>query len=372
MNTLVNTIKEYDWGSPTAIPALTGRTPTGRPQAEMWLGAHPAGPSALIRSGVRRTLADVITDDADAELGPAVKERFGTRLPYLLKVIAVARPLSLQVHPSEEQARSGFSSGDANYVDSHAKPELICALTPFSALAGFRHPSTAADLLEALKVEPLTELVGILRTTDHRNALLQVLRQLTTWPLEARPDLVAAVGGAAAALNGTEFGLVENLVTVHPADPMVLAPLLLEHHELAPGEGMFLGAGVIHCYLNGLGVELMGASDNVLRAGLTSKTVDPAGLLAIVDPLRHPAKMLAPDGVYAAPVPEFRLRRTDVGETLSLPAGLPRIVLCISGTAIVSTPSPHVIRAGESLFVPAAEPLDVTADGTVFAAEPGL
>ncbi|WP_326823140.1 type I phosphomannose isomerase catalytic subunit [Streptosporangium sp. NBC_01756] len=115
MNTLVDTIKEYDWRSSTAIPALTGRTPTGHPQAEMWLGAHPAGPSALIRSGVRRTLADVIADDA--KLGSAVKERFGTRLPYLLKVIAVARPLSLQVHPSEGQARSGFSSGDANYVD---------------------------------------------------------------------------------------------------------------------------------------------------------------------------------------------------------------------------------------------------------------
>ncbi|NUW31903.1 mannose-6-phosphate isomerase, class I [Nonomuraea sp. SMC257] len=372
MHTLINTIKEYDWGSPTAIPALAGRTPTGRPQAEMWLGAHAAGPSTLVRDGVRRTLTEVIAHDVDAEIGPATRERFGARLPYLLKMIAVAQPLSIQVHPSPEQARGAFDSGDANYVDPYAKPELICALTPFSALAGLRHPSTAADLLEALKIESLAELVDVLRTADHRDAHLDVLRRLTTWPLERRSDLVAAVRESAAALDGTAFGLVENLVARHPDDPMVLAPLLLEHHELAPGEGMFLGAGVVHCYLEGLGVELMGASDNVLRAGLTSKTVDPEGLLAIVDPSRRPIKVTAQDGVYDTPAPEFRLRRADAGETLKLAAGLPRIVLCTAGTAKVSVPEPHTVRAGESLFLPASEPLDLTADGTLFVAEPGI
>ncbi|MFC4061549.1 mannose-6-phosphate isomerase, class I [Planomonospora corallina] len=355
MHLLVNPVKDYAWGSRTDIASLAGRpVPSPGPEAEMWFGAHPAGPSLLAGQG--RSLAEAVVQDPAGLLGEAVLARFGARLPYLMKLIAVARPLSLQVHPSAEQAAEGHARGV--YGDPWPKPELVCALTPFTALAGFRPAAEAADLLAGLGLPALEDVVALLR----RGAVLEALRVLLQ---EHRGT--DGLGRAAAAVDGPDHALAVRLARLHPGDPACLAPLLLRRHELAPGQALFLGAGVPHCYLEGFGVEIMGASDNVMRAGLTPKPVDVPELLRVTDPAAVPLPAPFRDGVYDAPAQEFRLRRL-TGEH-RLPGGAPRILLCTEGKAEAG---PLRLAAGESAFVPASCPeVTVTTAGVVFCAEPG-
>ncbi|MBG0822724.1 mannose-6-phosphate isomerase, class I [Planomonospora sp. ID91781] len=357
MHLMTNPVKDYPWGSRTDIAALTGRpVPAPGPEAEMWLGAHPAGPSLL--SGDGRSLAEAIAADPLGQLGEETLTRFGARLPYLMKLIAVARPLSLQVHPSAGQAADGHARGV--YGDPWAKPELVCALTPFTALAGFRPPEQAAMLVDRLAVPALAETAELLR----RGAVLDALRVL----LEG-DGATERIVWAASSVHHPDYALVVRLARQHPGDPACLAPLLLRRHELAPGQALFLGAGVLHCYLRGFGVEIMGGSDNVMRAGLTAKPLDVPELLRVTDPAAVPLPVPERDGLYAAPSPEFRLRRlTGAGEH-RLAGGTPRILLCTEGAADAG---PLRLTAGESAFVPAAGgAVTVTTSGTVFCAEPG-
>ncbi|MEV0757338.1 mannose-6-phosphate isomerase, class I [Streptosporangium sp. NPDC050280] len=362
---LRNPVKNYDWGSRTAIATLAGHpSPTELPEAEMWFGAHPSGSSSVLRQGTWHSLAEVVAAAPETELGGKTVERFGSRLPYLLKLIAVDLPLSLQVHPSQEQAREGHARGI--YVDPFPKPELICALTPFTALAGFRPPEEAATLIGGLGVPELEPVVAPLAAGDASAAL----RVLVEWPGDGRADLVADIARAASFAGGPENELVVRLTEIHPEDPACLAPLLLRRHELRPGDALFLGAGVLHCYLSGFGVEIMGGSDNVLRAGLTGKPMDVEELLRVTDPSR-PALQVEPVGdLYRTPAPEFRLGRAVPGSGLTLEGGVPRILLCTEGEAEIGG---HTLRPGESVFVSAAQgPVELRGQGTVFWAEPGI
>lgn len=367
MDLLTNPVKDYPWGSRTAIARLTGRAPGG-PEAEMWLGAHPAAPSRLTRDGAEITLADAVAADPAGTLGEAVAERFGKRLPYLMKLIAVDAPLSLQVHPDAAQAADGHARGDANYTDPWHKPELICALTPFTGLAGFRPPEQAAMLVERLHVNALRPVVAALRAGD----VLGALRVLLEWP-GSRRELVESVVWAASSVHTPDYALVTKLARRYPEDPAVLAPLLMRRHTLAPGEALFLGAGVLHCYLDGLGVEIMACSDNVLRAGLTGKHIDVEELLRVTDPAAQPLPMEPAGGAYVPPVPEFLLRRVAPGAGEALEGGVPRIVLCTEGVVSAATDGgPEVkLRPGESVFAAANEgPVRLAGDGVVFCAEP--
>ncbi|GGL11117.1 mannose-6-phosphate isomerase, class I [Sphaerisporangium melleum] len=369
MHLLTNPVKDYAWGSRTDIAELTGRpAPAPGPEAEMWLGAHPAGPSRPTGED-GRTLADLIAAEPSGLLGPATLDAFGERLPYLLKLIAVAQPLSLQVHPSAEQAVEGHARGV--YGDPWPKPELVCALTPFTALAGFRPFEQAAMLIDRLGVPGLKDVVSLLEGGA-------VLRALET--LLDRRQTAEQIVWAASAVHHPDYELVVRLARRYPGDPACLAPLLLRRHDLAPGQALFLGAGVLHCYLKGFGVEIMGGSDNVMRAGLTPKPLNVPELLRITDPHAVPLALEAgADGVFPTPSPEFRLRRlTATGEggavspegSLRLEGGVPRILLCTEGTATVGEVR---LGRGESVFVPAAEPfVAVTTTGTVFVAEPGV
>ncbi|MFJ2030449.1 mannose-6-phosphate isomerase, class I [Streptosporangium sp. NPDC087985] len=354
---LSNPVKDYAWGSRSDLAALTGRpVPAPGPEAEMWLGTHPAGPSLLAGDG--RSLADVVGADPLGQLGPATVARHGERLPYLMKLIAVAQPLSLQVHPSAEQAAEGHARGV--YVDPWPKPELVCALTPFTALAGFRSAGQAAMLLARLCVPALEDVVSLLEAGSPVAALRALLE---------RPEMVEQVVWAASAVHHPDYDLVVRLARRHPGDPACLAPLLLRRHDLAPGEALFLGAGVLHCYLDGFGVEIMGSSDNVVRAGLTAKPVDVEELLRVLDPGAIPLPVEARDGVYVTPSPEFRLRRVAVDGEVPLDGGLPRILLCVEGRVRADTLD---LRAGESAFVPATHPpVTLSGYGLVFCAEPG-
>jgi mannose-6-phosphate isomerase len=363
LDLLTNPIKDYAWGSRTAIAALTGRPASG-PEAEMWLGAHPLSPSLVARNGSALSLADAIAADPVGALGTSVVERFGERLPYLLKLIAVDQPLSLQVHPDAHQAADGYARGDANYSDSWHKPEMICAITPFRGLAGFRPTDEAVMLVDRLRLDALTPVVSCLRGGD----MLGALRVLLEWP-GTRRELVESIVSAASGVRGPEYELVVRLAQWYPEDPAVLAPLLMRLHELAPGEALYVGAGVLHCYLDGFGVEIMASSDNVLRAGLTGKRIDVDELLRIMRPDAQPLAIPAIDGAYTPPSPEFMLRRITPGAGQVLSGSLPRIVLCTEGA--VRLGSEVELHRGESVFVPASEgPIELSGDGVAFCAEP--
>ncbi|MEU8933375.1 mannose-6-phosphate isomerase, class I [Streptomyces sp. NPDC048409] len=379
MDRLDNTVRPYAWGSPTAIPKLLGVEPSGEPQAEMWMGAHPGAPS---RTG-RGTLVEVIDADPKAELGEAAVARFGPRLPFLLKILAAGAPLSLQVHPDLEQAREGYEdeerrgipvdAPDRNYKDANHKPELICALTEFDGLCGFRTPERAAELLEALGVDSLKPYADLLRAHPEEAALREVLTAVLTADREEMAHTVAEAAAACARLGG-DHAPYAGLAHHYPGDPGVIAAMLLNHVRLQPGEALFLGAGIPHAYLAGLGVEIMANSDNVLRCGLTPKHVDVPELLRVVrfeagDPgvLRPEA---APDGeeVYETPIDEFRLSRYVLPEgttahDLTLPT--PQILLCTAGAVRAGEED---LTPGQSVFVPAGEKTEVSGAGTVFRA----
>jgi len=248
VRTIQGFAQHYPWGDKAAIPSILGVPSDEKPWAEWWLGTHPDGPSRLADGSM---LAD-----ASGEL------------PYLLKLLAAAQPLSLQTHPNEQQALDGFERGD--YRDSNAKPELLCALTPFDALCGFRPVVGTVLLLHDLG---LVELA----TTLDTDGLQSTVTGLYRGSIDC--DAVVVECGR---LRSPAAELVTRLAQQYPDDPSVVVTLLLNRVQLQPGEAIFLDAGNLHAYLSGVGVEVMGASDNVIRGGLTDKRVDVDDLLRIV------------------------------------------------------------------------------------------
>ncbi|MFD4138978.1 mannose-6-phosphate isomerase, class I [Streptomyces sp. NPDC058572] len=383
MDRLSTTVRPYAWGSTTAIPELLGVAPTGEPQAEMWMGAHPGAPSGTDRG----PLSELIDADPVRELGAAAVEKFGPRLPFLLKLLAAGAPLSLQVHPDLAQAKAGYDAEERagipldapsrNYKDANHKPELICALTPFDGLCGFREPTEAADLIAALDVDSLKPYVDLLHAHPEEAALREVL----TAVLSADPqEMAATVTEAAAACERLGGGYAPYASIAHhfPGDPGVIAAMLLNYVQLQPGEALFLGAGVPHAYLNGLGVEIMANSDNVLRCGLTPKHVDVPELLRIVrleaaDPgVLRPEASPAGEELYDTPIDEFRLSRYVLApgaEPRDLTAHTPQILLCTAGGVTVGE---LTLTPGQSAFVPAGEKAGISGTGggpgTVFRA----
>ncbi|WP_031080826.1 mannose-6-phosphate isomerase, class I [Streptomyces sp. NRRL WC-3549] len=386
MDRLSNTVRPYAWGSTTAIPELLGTEPTGEPQAEMWMGAHPGAPSRLTRpagTGTERPLSDVIAADPERELGPAAVRAFGPRLPFLLKLLAAGAPLSLQVHPDLAQAQAGYADEERRgvpadaphrtYKDTNHKPELVCALTPFEGLCGFRRPAEAAALIGALGVDSLKPYVDLLRAHPEEAALREVLTAI----LGADPaDMARTVEEAAEAAErlGGAHAPYAQIAHHHPGDPGVIAAMLLNHVQLRPGEAMYLGAGVPHAYLDGLAVEIMANSDNVLRCGLTQKHVDVPELLRIVrfeatepDILRPEASSTGEE-LYETPVDEFRLSRYVLpagADTVDLTAPAPQILLCTAGGPRTGG---LTLAPGEAVFVPAGETVEVAGAGTLFRA----
>ncbi|WP_031481224.1 mannose-6-phosphate isomerase, class I [Streptomyces bicolor] len=379
MDRLDNTVRPYAWGSTTAIPKLLGVEPTGEPQAEMWMGAHPGAPSRTARG----TLVEVIEADPERELGAAAVAKFGPRLPFLLKILAAGAPLSLQVHPNLEQAKEGYEdeerrnipvdAGHRNYKDANHKPELICALTEFDGLCGFRDPVEAADLLDGLGVDSLKPYVDLLHAHPEDAALREVLTAILTADPDDMASTVAEAAAACSRLGGA-YAPYADIAHHYPGDSGVIAAMLLNYVRLQPGEALYLGAGIPHAYLNGLGVEIMANSDNVLRCGLTPKHVDVPELLRIVrfeasDPgvLRPEA---SPDGeeVYETPIDEFRLSRYVLPEGTAahdLTRATPQILLCTAGSVRAGE---HELTPGGSVFVPAGEKAEVSGAGTVFRA----
>ncbi|GHG41492.1 mannose-6-phosphate isomerase, class I [Streptomyces zaomyceticus] len=379
MERLVNTVRPYAWGSTTAIPELLGIAPTGEPQAEMWMGAHPGAPSRTERG----SLNELIDADPVRELGERSVEKFGPRLPFLLKVLAAGAPLSLQAHPDLDQARAGHAAEEAagipvdaphrTYKDANHKPELICALTPFDGLCGFRAPAESADLIAALGVDSLKPYVDLLHAQPEEAALREVLTALLTADPEEMAHTVAEAAVAADRLGG-DHAPYAALAHHYPGDPGVIAAMLLNRVRLQPGEALYLGAGVPHAYLEGLGVEIMANSDNVLRCGLTPKHVDVPELLRVVrfepaDPsVLRPEASPTGEEVYDTPIDEFRLSRfvrPEGAAPTDLTSPTPQILLAVAGRPKAGEVT---LAPGESVFVPAGESAELTGTGTVFRA----
>jgi mannose-6-phosphate isomerase len=397
MDLLEPVVRPYAWGSQYGIAELQGRpVPSPAPEAELWMGAHPSAPSGLERDGCWTTLDAVIAADPGRELGPRCVARFGTRLPFLLKVLSAERALSIQLHPSRAQAEAGYRAENArglppgdparNYIDDWPKPELLCALTPFEVLAGLRTPADAAGILRALAVDQLAPLAARVEDAATEDVLGEVFGSVLDWPVPGRAGLVADVTAACARLAAAGGGYARDCAAAvresadHPGDIGLVAMLLMRHTVLPPGQAIYMPAGGLHVYLSGTGVEVLANSDNVVRAGLTSKHLDVPELLRLLDPaVTVPVLSPAPlgDGIswFDTPAPEFRLYLADlIGRAVTLPGTGPRIILCTAGAALLRSESggPVKVGRGESCFVSAADGLvRGTGPAHLFLASPG-
>ena len=399
MELMDNRIRTYAWGSRTAIAELTGApTPAPHPQAELWMGAHPGDPSVLLDPAGERSLLDAIADKPVMMLGERVEARFGPRLPFLFKVLAAAEPLSLQAHPSAHQAARGFAqeeaagvpigAGGRNYKDGSHKPELICALTEFHALCGFRDPVMSVELLANLGVPKMDHYLSLLSGQPDRDGVRALFSSILTIPSSILQPLLNDVLTACVRLVregsifSAEYRTALELGERYPGDPGVLASLLLNRVTLQPGQGLFLSAGNLHAYLAGVGVELMANSDNVLRGGLTPKHVDVPELMRVLDFSAGDVDVLTGDEVrpgelvYRTPVPEFRLSRLSLtADALDLEHDGPQVVLVVEGSATVTDADGQSIRLdrGHSVWIAAADVgVQIAGSGLAFRATDGL
>jgi mannose-6-phosphate isomerase len=346
MQLVSGVVQHYAWGDQDFIPSLLGVAADGRPWAELWLGTHGGGPGVL---GDGTTLVGTTGE-----------------LPYLLKVLAAAEALSLQTHPSREQAEAGFAREEAGgpaldsptriYRDPFPKPELICALTPFDALCGFRPVHASAALLDELALPALA-------TQLRRDGLPAMVDGLYRGTVPFEPIVAACAGHVLA-----EPRLVTRLAAQYPDDPSVAVTLLLHRVHLAPGEAIFLGPGNLHAYLEGAGIEIMSASDNVVRGGMTPKHVDVDELLRVLDirPIADPRVHPVEDGPgrwrYDTPDTPFRLWRFEVAGSLEHTATGRELLVCADGAT-------DVLPRGASAVLLPGETVRLTGIATVFRVE---
>jgi mannose-6-phosphate isomerase len=405
---MVNPVRSHGWGAHTGLSRVQRRPAARRPEAELWIGAHPIASSTLVDPDGREiSLLEAVEVDPEGLLGRPHRNRFGARLPFLLKVIAVERALSVQVHPARRQAAEGFARQEAAgiplrsagrmFIDPHPKPELVVALTPFDALIGLRDPRHAVELMDLLDVAPLLPMrraLGAAAATSHgpaRDGTLDALVRLAAWPYRQRAVLAAGVCDAArAALVNpltahhpdarSALEWVIRLADQHPGDPMVLAPLLLDFVHLEPGQSAFLPPGVLHTFLCGVALEAAACSANVVRAGLTRRPVDPAAVAAVVDVAARPLldvgqeQLGRHESALLTPAEEFRLSRITLGGTgvvapAPRPVG-PQVMLCLDGEVEVQVgtgPRPAHLRSGESAYLgPQARDVVLGGEGTVY------
>ena len=378
---LKNPIQNYAWGSKTFIPELMGEpVPAEKPQAELWMGAHPTAPSQVLCNKKWISLPEFIGKDPEGILGEGVAKKFSNRLPFLFKVLAAAKPLSIQAHPNRDQAREGFArenemkiSLDApnrNYRDENHKPELICALTPFWVLSGFRRIGGVIELAEGIGAPALHDKVLPLRGLPEEESLKQFFTTLMMMDRGAQRHLVSQVVDYIEGHSATNrrFDWVIKLHQAYPGDIGVLSPIFMNLLRLEPGEALYSPAGRLHAYLEGAGMELMANSDNVLRGGLTAKSIDTPELLKILNfkhngvDILEPEKLQSGENIYRTPAKEFSLSAISVGKGSlfeSAPKRSVEIMTCLEGDALVTdlgNGEDHSLTRGAVIIIPAAVP----------------
>lgn len=358
-------VRHYDWGSRTAFGRLLGRPCDGRPDAELWMGAHPLAPSAA-RIGPRRVPLDRLIADRPTEtLGRCA----AAGLPFLFKLLAIGRPVSIQVHPTRACAERGFDAEERagvpvdaphrSYRDRNHKPEIMLALEPMEILAGVR---PLAEIRSALAAAGVPDPAPAAAPGGDAAAIGRLLRAVLTLDRAAGERLHRRLtAGAPPTAAGA---LLRKLAASYPGDPAVIGALLLNRVDLRPGEALYTAPGQLHTFVSGAGVELMAASDNVLRAGLTGKHVDVDRTIAAADLRPAPPALVAPqpagpaERVYPAPAQEFRLSVIDLpaGGAFATRRG-PEILLLLGAGARLRWPGGTLaLQRGDAVFVPACVP----------------
>jgi mannose-6-phosphate isomerase len=411
---LQNKIKNYDWGSALDIPELLGIDNSAlKPCAELWMGVHTQAPSVTMLDGKTITLGELTGGDPLRYLGKETAEKYGA-LPFLFKLLAAEKPLSIQAHPNLAQAKEGFDrennlhipldSAERNYKDPNHKPEILCALKPFKAMCGFRKPAEILDGFNAFfdnapaglreGLEPLVRpLAGAFGTAAHPDgsggekaaasamsaALKAFLAALFAMSNDTRLELSQYLSAApqlkAGAPWSNEWETAASFAAIHGADPAVIAPLYLNLLTLNPGEAVYLPAGVLHAYIKGFGVELMANSDNVLRGGLTNKHIDVKELTSVLDfsPFK-PEILRSQKGTYQSPAGEFSLSvMQGQDRDGSWREAGPAIIIVSSGELrITRGGESEVLKKGMSAFIPAGSTeLKLSGSYTLYAAAPG-
>jgi mannose-6-phosphate isomerase len=376
-----NRIQTYAWGSHTVIAELLGTgCPSDEPQAELWMGAHSKAPSQVHFQGRWVDLPEVIRMHPKQILGKGPAERYQNRLPYLFKVLAAAQPLSIQAHPNKTQALAGFArenhlaialdAPNRNYKDENHKPEILCALTDFWAVCGFRPIAEMLALLDLLGLDELKAWLEGLRKRPQADQLKYFFKSLMTLTSKHKATVIQTAVEKARRQGDRqpEFQWLLTLQRRYPQDIGILAPVLLNLICLEPGQAIFLDAGVAHAYLQGAGIELMANSDNVLRGGLTSKHIDVEELLKILTFQPAKAQLIEPvvkpggQRIYPCRAEEFELARIRVQGTSSFESSESRgveILFCSQGEATVvenENLGCFSLTQGQSILVPACHP----------------
>lgn len=359
---LRNGVQNYAWGSPDAIPRFLGERPDGTSVAEVWIGTHPLQPSTAVDSdGAAKPLSDITGD-----------------LPFMLKVLAADQPLSLQVHPSKSQAEDGYAEEERAgipldaphrvYKDANHKPEMVYALSTFDSLIGFRPTVEILRVLAPLET-PLTQrIVEDLRADPGFAGIVRRVEWLLSQ--QVTPAEVGEVVGACRALARMGLDIKRAYSTAveiaehYPDDVGVVISLMLNRMTLQPGEAAFLGAGIIHAHLKGLCLEVMASSDNVLRAGLTKKHVDPVGVVTCLGETGmariarvNPEFVLAETEVFSPADVEFALAITQVSladpEGVSVVNAPQSLLICTGGQVEVrsGTGERVALERGDSVFL---------------------
>jgi len=376
---LSNSIQEYAWGSTTAIPDLLGEPEaTDKPIAELWMGAHPKAPSKVLVDGEWERLNEVIERSSESVLGKQVAEKFHGKLPFLFKVLAAASPLSIQAHPNLQQACQGFARENSfgipidepnrNYKDANHKPEIICAIKPFKGLKGFRKIEETLGLIRKVSPPSLLDELNAFKKKPDAQGLKRFFTSLMSMDKEEQKRVVAeAVSLAEQRITeATAFQWMIELNRAYPGDIGVLSPLYLNIVQLNPGEALYLPAGELHAYLDGLGIELMANSDNVLRGGLTHKHIDLSELPKIVNFTVGDVKKIKPvnhgvcERAYPTSAEEFLLSMISVNREVPFTSFRDRsveIMICTEGEASIKDLGTCEILSlirGRSVVVPAA------------------
>ena len=375
---LTNPIQDYAWGSTTSMSELFGiANNEGKPQAEMWMGTHPNGCSTVEKDGKTTLLSDLVAANPIQVLGENVHKQFGAELPYLLKILAAAKPLSIQVHPEKSKATAGFAreneigmapnAANRNYKDGNHKPELVYALTPYKAMNGFRVIEETVALFEQAGVAVLNDQVSELKANPDAEHLEVFFKSLLSMEGElkdkALDQLMTGIENKGSDVAAKfAFATIKDFAEEYPGDVGLFSPLMLNLIILQPGEAMFLHAETPHAYLHGTGVEIMANSDNVLRAGLTPKYMDIPELVANTqfNPIQYKDLRTAPvvagtTEQFPVPVNDFAIEVTNVdGQTITNKADSAEILLCLSGEIQVSSNGINLtLKSAESAFIEA-------------------
>jgi mannose-6-phosphate isomerase len=380
---LKNTVQDYAWGSLTAIPELLGQPAPGCPQAEMWMGAHPKAPSQVYHDGKWESLLQVIEAHPADVLGEKAAQRFGKKLPYLFKVLAAVKPLSIQAHPNSQQAKKGFArenrlgisliASNRNYKDDNHKPECICALTQFWGMNGFRANSEIIRYLSCLCKDVLEDEIALLKSQPNSQGLKRLFKSLLTMSPEKKTAAISSALSRAGHFNAPRdlsadpvFQWIQRLHAEYPMDLGVLFPALFNLFCLEPGQALYLASGEPHAYLEGVAIELMANSDNVLRGGLTQKHLDVPELLNIlsfqeqVPSVIQPRRCSAVEWVYETPAEEFSLSVISVFPKvywISPGNRSAEILLCTQGQIVLDSGTdddPIHLFKGVSVVIPAS------------------